>query len=546
MRSADRRFIASYNGELYNYKELRARLESTGTVFKTSSDTEVLIEALARWGEDALPMLRGMFAFAAYQVSERRLMLVRDALGIKPLYYTAVNPNDRHQLVAFASEIEALRPLVRPTLDKDAVTDLLLWGSISAPRTYIRQIRSLRAGHLATIQDGKIEVRRWSEPINWSGEDLSDVSGERMLAEIQESVRVHLASDVPVAVFLSSGVDSSVVASIASTFHAELHAITLRDPTSDEAGAASEISRRIGLEHTVVDLSDDEAVGSALKAIDALDQPSVDGVNSFIIAQAAKATGFKVALSGVGGDELFGGYRSAVTYRALTQIGRKLSVIGQNVRHAAPSSAAAWSRQRRIGQLRWVATYSRLRNGPYLVRRGLFAPAEVATMLGITHLEVLAVARERLQHVMLPSDHENYPTAAEAQLYLRDQLLRDTDVASMASSVEVRTPLVDAQLFLAAANCPASLRLAGPAKRMLRAAAHHELDDILLAPKKGFSVPLGAWIRNGKIELSDDARAIADPGLVTASLSRARDGREHWSRAWTLHILGHYISRIGD
>lgn len=536
MRSTDGTLTLTYNGELYNHRELRSELERRGRRFRTTSDTEVLLESLAEWGTDALRRLRGMFAFALHDARTDEVLLVRDALGIKPLYHALTSEGDR----VFASEVRALRPLTRSALDPTAAIDLLLWGSIAAPRTSVAGVRALPAGHLLRIGPDRTTEERWAPAVDWTPSDDGDDPAGRLVASIRDSVRAHLVADVPVAVFLSSGVDSGVIASIAAA-EGEITALTVRDPDADESGGAAALARRLDVPHVIVDVPEHDAAAMATAALTALDQPSVDGVNSFVIARAAMQAGFRVALSGVGGDELFGGYPSATRLPALGHLHRTLAPFGR-----APAAllhrpaGRGWDRGRRVGRARWVAAHAGLPHGPYLVVRGVFAPAEVAALLDVGHAQVMDVAVERLSEIPVAPTAGAYASAAEATQYLRHQLLRDIDATSMASSLEVRTPLVDAPLLTTAAAIPQTIRTAGPAKSVLRAAARHDLPGPV-GPKRGFSVPMERWVRDGTLPL--EAAGEAAPGATGRRLARrviaeARAGRAHWSRAWLLQALG--------
>jgi asparagine synthase (glutamine-hydrolysing) len=333
------------------------------------------------------------------------------------------------------------------------------------------------------------------------------------------------------------------VASIAAHADASIHALTVRDPATpraDESEVAGAIAHRLGIAHTVVDVSGREAAELASESAGRLDQPSVDGVNTFIISHAANQAGFKVALSGVGGDELFGGYRPAQHFRRLALLGRTVGPAAPLVRREL--ERMDWSRGTRRGRATWLFTHGAAAYGPYLLTRAIHAPQEVARLVGLGLDAVLHVIEERIQDPGLNTAHRNYGTALEIDQYLGPQLLRDADAASMASSLEVRTPLVDARLFEAAAACDPTSRLAGPAKRLLRSAAAHPLDDLVLGPKRGFTVPMAKWIREGTLDLCDAATSVLEPEPVRTCLTSARAGRESWSRAWVLHTLGVHVS----
>lgn len=514
MRSADGAITVTYNGELYNHRAVRSDLERQGHRFRTTSDTEVLVEALAAWGTAALQRLRGMFAFAAHDARTGEVVLARDALGIKPAYHALTATGD----LVFASEVRALRGRVQGGLDPEAAADLLLWGSIAAPRTSVHGVRSLPAGSLLRVRDGRVTEERWAAPVTWwedSDED-DDAAEERLIEAVRASVRAHLIADVPVAVFLSSGVDSGAIASIAAgaSGTSGVTALTVRDPDSDESSAAAARARAFGLPHEVVDVPLVDADALLDDALEALDQPSVDGVNSFVVARAAAQAGFRVALSGVGGDELFGGYPSATWLRTLGPVHRALRPLGWSTASLlGHPRSCGWDRRTLAGRSRWVLAHAGVAHGPYLVVRGVFAPTEVARLLDLDLAEVRRIVEERLGTIPSEPGATAYPSASEADQYLRHQLLRDIDATSMASSVEVRTPLVDAELLAAAAACPQRIRARGPAKAVLRAAALHDL-PAAAGPKQGFSVPMQRWVG-------------------------ATDPREHWSRTWLLRVLDH-------
>lgn len=549
MVSSDGRVAITFNGEIYNHRTIRADLERVGVRFRTTSDTEVLVEAWAHWGEFALPRLRGMFAFAVHERDTGVTFLVRDARGIKPLYFTErLRSGTLRGARAFASEVSALRPLVDEDVDRSALVDLLIWGNIAAPRTFLRDVRALPAGHLARVALGTMTIRRWSQRVAWDVSEFAADGAERLREAVRDSVRAHLVADVPIAVFLSSGVDSAVVASVAAHADSSIHALTVRDATgagSDESAVAAAIARRLGIPHTVVDVSGPESAAAAAESAHRLDQPSVDGVNSFIISRAAHEAGFKVALSGVGGDELFGGYRDPKHFRRLARLGRLVGPASAVVRGFRHEGSTDWSRRTSVGRANWLLAHGAAPYGPYLLTRAIFAPAEAARMADVALEDVLRIVADRIEDSAIDVSHPNYGSAIEIAQYLAPQLLRDTDAASMTSSLEVRTPLVDERLFAAAAACDPRSRLAGPAKRLLRSAAQAPLDDLVLGPKRGFSVPMGAWIQTGSLQVRDDAASVLDPDSVRACLSSARQGREHWSRAWVLHALGAQLSMAG-
>src|ERR1700719_4378738 len=326
-----------FNGELYNYRELRERLSRAGHQFITQSDTEVLVHAWEEWGEDCLEELRGMFAFALLDFRKRYaiaplLFLARDPLGIKPLYYTQTADG-----FAFASEVRALIAggVADKALSQESLTSYLLFGSVSAPVTMLEGVFSLPPGHrmLLYVPERRRTPRAqaWWDPTRGpamqGARKLSDVpsAAKRLRPMLEDAVRAHLIADVPVGLFLSSGLDSGAIAAFAARAQQKIRSFKLTFPGTayDEGPAASAVAKHCGTEHTEVPLNGGAILARLDEAVAALDQPSMDGINTYFTSWAAREVGLKVALSGLGGDELFGAYP---TFRDAPQLAKLMRV----------------------------------------------------------------------------------------------------------------------------------------------------------------------------------------------------------------------------
>ncbi|MGH7289342.1 MAG: asparagine synthase (glutamine-hydrolyzing), partial [Myxococcota bacterium] len=311
MLTSDGRFAIVFNGEIYNFHALRRELEAVGHVFASTSDTEVLLHGWRAWGPALLGRLRGMFSFALHDALKRETVLARDPLGIKPLYWT-----DDGRRLAFASEVQALRSALGTSgLDPEGLASFLVWGSIAAPRTLYRGVHALPAGAWLRIGPGGVDAARcyWRlEQAFGSAQPMDEAqAAEHLRVALVDSVRHHLVADVPVGAFLSGGVDSSALVGLLAELHqGPVRTVTLSSDVAelDEARLAASAARLYGAEHQVVKIGVEEARERMPEAVRALDQPSVDGVNTYFVSEAAVRAGLKVAVSGVGGDELFGGY----------------------------------------------------------------------------------------------------------------------------------------------------------------------------------------------------------------------------------------------
>jgi len=555
-----------YNGELYNFREVRAGLPGEGREITSSGDTAVLLRALVLRGKDALPALRGMFAFAFWSARDRELLLARDPLGMKPLY-VARGPAGGRWSLAFASELRALLAsglLGTPRLHPDAAASVAWNGFVCGPETAVEGVTSLGPGEWSTF-DGRgrpLAARRyWTLP----PPGAEPAGTEEGLAEVlQEGLRLHLASDVPLAVFLSSGVDSSAVANLAQRASPEpVHTFTLafQEEAFDEGRHAERIARAIGSSHREVVLTEADFVSRLDAALDSLDQPTFDGVNSWFLSRAIREAGFTVALVGTGGDELFGGYTS---FRDLPLLYRWLHHVPPGPRAALSGILARAASLRHRGkavppQTRWAKLPEMVRQGGdllalYQLAYALFLPDFQDRLLGTGAGDrprdgLPGATRSALEQESAGRTPLSAISVLEQRLFLGERLLRDNDVASMAASIEQRLPLVDTVLLAYASRLPDAVRY-HPVRRkaILRRVGLRGLDPALFErPKSGFVLPFDRWMRARLGQRMDETlrdpaaarRAGLQPEAVqqlwTAFLAGAPG--MYWSRIWAIYAL---------
>jgi asparagine synthase (glutamine-hydrolysing) len=507
-----------FNGEIYNYAELRSQLNLDGISTYTNSDTEVLLKLFAQKGMEMLNMLRGMYAFSIWDESNQRMYLARDPFGIKPLYIA-----DDGQTLRFASQVKAL--LVgnvdrRP--EPAGHVGFLLWGSIPEPFTLYRGIRSVLAGHWMCFSEaGLIENTCFNSPkIGLCKRNKTEVKDEKTAIKniatiVHESVAVHLTADVPVGVFLSAGLDSIMIATAASEI-ADPECLTLsfneyEGGGNDESVLATEITKKFVLRHIIDRISVSDFEKERAQIIDAMDQPTIDGINTWFVAKAMAKQGIKVALSGIGGDEVFHSYptfgqlpkahkalRRLVKWSWFNRIATKALIkIAQFL--PSPKYAA-------------ILEHGGTLEGLYLLRRSLFMPWEISGLIGqqmasegLKDLSVLASLSSMKEDTAIDS---LAISALEMQAYMKNQLLRDADWAGMAHSVEIRVPFVDMEVLNSAVNM-ANMGFKLDKKKIAQAVSPAIPENILNRKKTGFSVPIYQWLNPKASSKKNDHRLWA-------------------------------------
>jgi asparagine synthase (glutamine-hydrolysing) len=536
MGTSDQSLWVVFNGEIYNYQELRRGLENRGYRFHSHSDTEVLLHLYREYGEAMVDRLRGMYAFGIWDNVRQSLLLGRDPFGIKPLYYA-----DDGYTLRFASQVQALRAggAVDTSPQPAGHAGFFLWGFVPEPYTLFQGIRALPAG-ATLLQDlqGKAAVKSFGsipaemEKAYAAGKQAGlgrEAVHDELGAALVDSIKHHLVADVPVGIFLSSGLDSSSIAALACQAQGQLHSITLgfqelRGGGSDETRYAAEIAARYGTRHQTHWITREDFHHDYHRILAVMDQPATDGVNMYFVAKAAAAAGMKTALSGLGGDELFGGYPS---FRDLPRMVRTFSRaggfpgLGRLCRKVAAPLLKQFMSPKYAGLLEYGGSYA----GAYLLRRGLFMPWELPEVMdpdlaraGWEELQPLVRLEETIPN---PSEDFLKVSALEMVWYMRNQLLRVADWAGMAHSVEIRVPLVDIVLLrkiaplLASNYRPGKLDMAGTLATPLPEA-------VLKRAKSGFFVPVRRWL--------------------AATPSEMGGNRDHDWRAWAQTVYQHHTT----
>ena len=508
MLSGDRALAITFNGEITNYRALRAELAQGGAIFRTQSDTEVLLHLYDRDGPAMVHRLRGMFSFAIWDGDRRRLFAARDPFGILPFYYALLGDTLR-----FASQVKALgrSQAIPADIDPAARVGFLLLGYIPEPHTTRAAIRALPAGSTLTFEARGLSIDGYCEPADILREagpaapQAASSRRESLRAALSDAIAQSLVADVPVAVFLSGGGDSTAIAACARRLGQGLAGVTIgfsefRGGPLDETRAAAETARAYGMPHHVRWIGAEDFAAERDRILGAMDQPSIDGANSYFAAMAAKEAGLKVALSGIGGDEIFGGYPSFRQIPALVRALRPVPFL----RHAGHAirmlSAPAL---RRLGKPKWAGLleYGTGIADAYLLRRALFMPWELPELIdpdeartGWRALEPLSRMRSLIERMSAPA---SAITALELCFYMRGQLLRDADWAGLAHGVEIRPPLLDLPLLRHLAPLIASP--APPTKADLMGCLDPAPPEaVLRRPKMGFVVPWRDWIAGAR------------------------------------------------
>jgi asparagine synthase (glutamine-hydrolysing) len=528
MQIEDGRFTIAYNGEIFNFAALRQPLLAAGISFRSNSDTEVLLRLYQAHGPAFVQSLRGMFAFAIWDEAARTCLLARDRFGIKPLYY-----HESGGVLAFASEVRALvrSGLVPATLDSQSVFEYFRSGSVPEPLTMIKGVRALEAAHCMIWKDGAASMQRyWQMDFQAAAVNGDAVAATR--AALADSVRHHFVSDVPVGVFLSGGMDSTAIVALAQKMQpARLRTFSLTFPGSDldEGPDARRTAQHFGTDHHEWALDAAAARKSPTSALAAADQPSIDGFNTFAVSRLARQHDTKVVLSGLGGDEIFGGYPSFREVPRLASWGRRAGAAGPF------GAAAAWlageiggTKMRRAHDLITPATD--LANA-YSVFRGIYTRAEAMTLTDHYAGSSDAVVAPVSARATIDPTPADTISRLELTRYMRNQLLRDSDVMSMASGVELRVPFVDARLFETVSRIPSAIRLQS-GKALLLAAVPEIPEWVAQRPKRGFLMPMAEWLDGAW------TREFASPAELPAI------AMDTWYRKWAVLVFERWSQQL--
>jgi asparagine synthase (glutamine-hydrolysing) len=555
----------TYNGECYNADELRPQLISNGHRFRSTTDTEVILHLYEEYGERCVEYLRGMFAFAIWDTREKKLLLARDRLGIKPLYYTV-----HQRKIIFASEIKALLAsgLVPRKLDPAGIRAFLQLGHIPAPWTAIQNVKPLEAGHIGIWQDGHFRATRyWQIPSSnsrHSNESREEIAGT-LRELLVESSRQQLMSDVPIALFLSGGVDSAVLGSLMRYAGAEkITALTIgfEEKSFDESEPSERTAELLGISRRVIRLPASQMAESLDHAFWAMDQPTVDGLNAYWISRAAAEAGFKVALSGQGGDELFGGYQSAAWFDRFSHWADWLQPIPKTIGHGLLDHSRFPFRFRKLSYLfgsddPFVAAQ--------LAVRVLFLENDVHELLrpALTESNDISEAAQHIQRwakQTTAQDLRERVSFLDFPAHLEARLLRDGDAMSMAHSLEIRPVLLDHAIVEYVMGLPSEQRLQN--KQLLLNAMRGILPESLESelatrPKRTFTFPFARWLGNdlrSTISKTFDPECLAiagvlEPRAVQSLWQRYLRSPESvgWSRLWSVFVLARWceVMQVG-
>jgi asparagine synthase (glutamine-hydrolysing) len=532
----------TYNGETYNFKDLRHELDHEPWISNT--DTEVVLRAYRQWGSDAFRKLRGMFAFAIWDEEKQTLLLARDPLGIKPVYYYA----GQHQFI-FASELRALLAsgLVPRKLSAVGVNSYLANGSVESPTTIIDGVKQLLPGHCLHVKAsdaGNIELRDVEFAVSKQtvAEGNRDDAVARLRSELEESVRLHLVSDVPLGVFLSGGMDSSALVALMSRVgeqQPKTFSVVFDEAAYTEAPFSRAVAERFNTDHSEIWLNEDRLLQILPGAIAVIDQPTMDGINTYVVSSAVKSKGITVALSGLGGDELFAGYpsfRRALRFAAMRQASKRVLRVAAGVGKFALGGSVQRQKLRQLMNSDGGAA------DVYRISRQLFSSDAVYGMTG--------------RDVSFSNGHKHDPdivnaiSRLEMRGYMTNTLLRDTDALSMAHSLEVRVPFVDVKIVDYVLSLPGEWKIREDSRpKPLLADALSDLlpREFMGRPKMGFTLPFEKWMQ-GKLRaeiagVMEDEKQLSDVELnceVVKSVWKKflqSPKAVGWTRPWAIYVL---------
>lgn len=563
--SYDGRFIICYNGELYNYRELRFELQRAiqggnekPYPFKTQTDTEVVLAACMRWGEKAIERLNGMFAFAIYDRQEKSLRIVRDRLGVKPLYYHF----DQGRLV-FASEIKALlrSGLIPSKISGDALQDYLRYQTVHAPQTLVENVQMLLPGHILKFTENKIEIRPyWKledqiEPLRQKGLTYKEICGN-IKTLFLESVERRLVADVPFGAFLSGGIDSTAVVGAMSRIsgrQVDTFSVVFDEGQFSEKGYAKQVSELYGTRHHEILVRPTDFLEKIATALIAVDHPGGDGLNTFVVAQATKNAGITMALSGIGSDELFCGYPVFTRNFRLERNGWvniMPRVFRKPISYLLPRLHPSVASEK----LSEFLIQSKLNfNSSYPIARRTLSDRRIKKLLAIGTLDQNKVSLILDRMGVFSSRHRlSKYSVAEMSTYLPNVLLRDTDQMSMAVSLEVREPFLDHHLVkyvLSVEDCHKYPHY--PKKLLVDSLGDLIPDNIAKRKKMGFVLPWDFWMRNElRAFCSENLKSLPAIGFngnaVDEIWGAFQKGRQDipWSSLWHLVSLGNWLRNI--
>lgn len=541
----------TFNGEIYNFADLRSDIKNRGQCFHTATDTEVILKAYSVWGRDCVKLLRGIFAFGIWDADRRSLLLARDQLGVKPLYIWR-----REGVLIFSSEVRAILAtgMVARRLDPKGLHSYLAYGSVQEPFSLICGVRSLPPGSFLLYANGRKRIEKfWQIPEAVNGGIPIDIE-EQTACRLADAVGSQLVSDAPLGAFLSGGIDSTAIAALmsrAATTPVRTFSLVFRESRYDERRWSQLASRHIGAEHTQIELSGESVRSRLSAALNAFDQPSVDGLNTYFISGAVRTAGLTVALSGVGGDELFGGYdgyRKALLAERFHTAARSIpGMARRGISHLLASHA-------RSEPLRKAAELLTTVRFPYFITRRLFSEHQVRQLVTPEFTAPGSWEEEafgEIETVTAGFDPINRASALELRTFMLSTLLRDTDQMSMANSLEVRAPLIDPRLVEFCFTLPGFCKLAGRHPKPLLTSSLAGLlpAECVNRSKKGFELPFEVWLRDA---LQPEMRSLFHEAgfclpcpfqlhALRSIWKQFQNRLLNWSRIWALFVLRFWL-----
>ncbi len=552
MSTSDNRYHITFNGEIYNFQELRQNLISQGENFHSQTDTEVILKLYQRIGSNCVQHLRGMFAFAIWDDLEKTCFLARDPLGIKPLYYYQLGTT-----LVFASELRAVLAsgLAAINMSVEGLYGYLTTGSVPEPYTLIADIHCLTAGNWLYWQNGNTTKKQYWQ-INFTPKEISPPEAREIVRKaLLDSIQHHFISDVPVGIFLSGGIDSTTILALATqTQQSQLstYSIAFAESEFNEGELAQKIANHFGAKHTEYQVTSSFAKSILPDFLTAIDQPSIDGFNTFCVSKVAHDNGMKVVLSGLGGDEIFGGYQSFQKVPQMVQRSKKLQIL-PFLSTGLGIGLNRWGNSPKMQRLGDFLQQPPSFNAAYRTFRGIFSHQEACIIINQLSISIpilpplvppyqggkpesssLPLARGGLGWGSTPEDEVSF---LELSGYMRNQLLRDSDIMSMNWGLELRVPFVDKTLLEAVAPISSNIRLA-QGKKLLTQAITEIPDWVINRPKKGFSFPFESWMNS---EFGDDFHNVHQNLNIPLNIPL-----NPWYRRWNLAILNHWWEQINS
>ena len=552
--SEDGRYVLVFNGEIYNYKEIRSQLNDFN--FRTNSDTEVLLAAWMKWGQKSLQLFNGMFAFALWDKTEEKLVLVRDRLGIKPLYYAQVS-----QQLVFGSELRSLlaSDLVPRKLNRQALREYLQYQTVHAPQTMVDQVKMLLPGTFMEVTDGETSIKEYWKP--WQNEhfDSDPIKVQKKIREkLTSAVERRLVSDVPFGAFLSGGIDSSLIVGIMAERlgkNVDTFNVSFDESEFSEAKYGRQIAKKFKTNHHEIKLTPSDFLEALPDALNSIDHPSGDGPNSWIVSRETKRQGITMALSGLGGDELFAGYE---VFRQIPMIAEKgwilsfpkaLRKVGGKLLQLKSPGMHSMKQAELL-----LADYFDLEN-LYPVFRKVLMNDQIDALVGFAQSDASNAVKHQLQELERYNGFQQLPTLsrisiAEMYSYMQNVLLRDTDQMSMAHALEVRVPFLDHELVEYMMHVNDQIKYpTTPKKLLIESFADLLPDNVVNRPKMGFVLPWDHWMRNELKDFCEEKLiSLSEIGILEESAVAelwqqflSSDPKVSWSRIWPLVVLSTWI-----